>query len=105
MYSEAGCMSTEVMTGLTGKIFAWAGFKYFDIRQSSRIKISVRGNAEGEMLVQDEKDGEIRAVIPVRPSADWQEESGEFHIEPGVHALYFIYKGSGSMDWQWFEFC
>ena len=84
---------------------AWAGFKYFDIRQSSRIKISVRGNAEGEMLVQDEKDGEIRAVIPVRPSADWQEESGEFHIEPGVHALYFIYKGSGSMDWQWFEFC
>lgn len=22
MYSEAGCMSTEVMTGLTGKIFA-----------------------------------------------------------------------------------
>ena len=84
---------------------AWAGFKYFDIRQSSRIKISVRGNAECEMLVQDEKDGEIRAVIPVRPSADWQEESGEFHIEPGVHALYFIYKGSGSMDWQWFEFC
>lgn len=84
---------------------AWAGFKYFDIRQSSRIRISVRGNAEGEMLVQDEKDGEIRAVIPVRPSADWQEESGEFHIEPGVHALYFIYKGSGSLDWQWFEFC
>lgn len=31
-----------------------------------------RRNAEGEMLVQDEKDGEIRAVIPVRPSADWQ---------------------------------
>lgn len=84
---------------------AWGGFKYFDIRQSSRIRISVRGNAEGEMLVQDEKDGEIRAVIPVHPSADWQEESAEFHIEPGVHALYFIYKGSGSMDWQWFEFC
>ena len=34
-----------------------------------------------------------------------QEESGEFHIEPGVHALYFTYRGSGSMDWQWFEFC
>ena len=40
----------------------------------------MRGNAEGEMLVQDEKDGEIRAVIPVHPSADWQEESAEFHI-------------------------
>lgn len=51
---------------------AWAGFKYFDIRQNSQIRISVRGNAEGEMLVQDEKDGEIRAVIPVHPSADWQ---------------------------------
>ena len=51
----------------------------------------MRGNAEGEMLVQDEKDGEIRAVIPVHPSADWQEESAEFLIEPGVQALYFIY--------------
>ena len=60
----------------------------------------MRGNAEGEMLVQDEKDGEIRAVIPVHPSADWQEESAEVHIATGIHALYFIYKGSGSMDWQ-----
>ena len=34
---------------------AWAEFKYFDIRQSSRIRINVRGNAEGEMLMQDEK--------------------------------------------------
>ena len=84
---------------------AWTGFKYFDIRQSSRIRISVRGNAEGEMLVQDEKNGEIRAVIPIQPSTDWQEELGEFHIEPGVHALYFTYKGRGSMDWQWFELC
>ena len=80
---------------------AWAEFKYFDIRQSSRIRINVRGNAEGEMLMQDEKDGEIRAVIPVRPSADWQEKSGEFHIETGVRALYFTYRGSGSIDWQW----
>ena len=61
----------------------------------------MRGNAEGEMLMQDEKDGEIRAVIPVRPSADWQEKSGEFHIETSVRALYFTYRGSGSIDWQW----
>ena len=47
----------------------------------------------------------VVAISPVHPSADWQEESGEFHIEPGVHALYFTYRGSGSMDWQWFEFC
>ena len=84
---------------------AWAGFKYFDIRKSDRIKVCMRGNAEGELLVQDDRDGEIRAVIPIHSSADWQEESGEFRIEPGVHALYFTYRGSGSMDWQWFEFC
>lgn len=84
---------------------SWAGFKYFDIRENGRIKVCVRGNAEGRLLVQNERNGEIRAVIPIHPSADWQEESGEFHIEPGVHALYFTYKGSGSMDWQWFEFC
>lgn len=51
---------------------AWTGFKYFNIRESDRIKVCVRGDAEGEMLVQDEKDGEIRAVIPIHPSADWQ---------------------------------
>ena len=84
---------------------SWAGFKYFDIRKSDRIKVCMRGNAEGELLVQDDRDGEIRAVIPIHSSADWQEESGEFQIEPGVHALYFTYRGSGSMDWQWFEFC
>lgn len=84
---------------------AWAGFKYFDIRESSRIKLCVRGNAEGEILVRNERDGEIRAAVPIHPSADWQEESGEFPIEPGVHALYFTYRGSGSMDWKWFEFC
>ena len=44
-----------------------AEFKDFDIRQSSRIRINVRGNAEGEMLMQDEKDGEIRAVISGTP--------------------------------------
>ena len=84
---------------------AWAGFKYFDIRESSRIKLCVRGNAEGEILVRNERDGEIRAAVPIHPSADWREESGEFHIEPGIYALYFTYRGSGSMDWKWFEFC
>lgn len=84
---------------------AWAGFKYFDIRESSRIKLCVRGNAEGEILVRNERDGEIRATVPIHPSADWREESGEFHIEPGIYALYFTYRGSGSMDWKWFEFC
>lgn len=84
---------------------AWAGFKYFEIEKSSRIKVSVRGNAQGKLLVQDERGGKARAEIPVHPSADWQETSGEFHIEPGIYALYFTYKGSGSMDWLWFELC
>ncbi len=84
---------------------AWAGFKYFDIKESSRIRVFVRGSAKGELLVQEERGGEIRAAIPIHPSADWEETYGEFHMEPGVYALYFTYKGTGSMDWLWFEFC
>lgn len=83
---------------------AWAGFKYFDIQEGGLIRVCVRGSAEGELVVQGERGGAVRAAIAIHPSADWQEVSGEFHIEPGVHALYFTYKGTGSMDWLWFEF-
>ena len=79
----------------------WPNLKTSISDRAAGLESNVRGNAEGEMLMQDEKDGEIRAVIPVRPSADWQEKSGEFHIETSVRALYFTYRGSGSIDWQW----
>lgn len=48
----------------------------------------------------DSKDGKYG----VHSSEDWHEEVGEFCIEPSVYALYFTYRGSGSMDWLWFEF-
>lgn len=83
---------------------AWAGFKYFDIQGDGRIKVCVRGDAEGELLVQEKRGGTVRASVPIHPSDDWQETSYvEFHMENGIHALYFTYRGSGSMDWLWFE--
>lgn len=82
---------------------AWAGFKYFDIRTCRRIGVFVRGSASGKMLVQRLRGGEVLGTIQIRPSADWQEFSGEVHIDPGIHALYFTYHGTGSMDWLWFE--
>lgn len=83
---------------------AWAGFKYFDLCSSEgKMKVCVRGNAEGEFLVRTEKDGEVRTVIPIHPSADWQVEEGTYQMPQGVNALYFCYQGTGRMDWLWFE--
>ena len=82
---------------------AWAGFKYFDIRTCSEIRISARGSAMGKILVQSKRGGEVLGTIQLHPSADWQEFSGEFHIDPGIHALYFTYQGTGYVDWLWFE--
>lgn len=82
---------------------AWAGFKYFDFQESGRITVSVRGSGAGKLLVATERDAAPAAEIPLRPSPEWHEETAQFHVPAGVHALYFTYRGTGAVDWQWFE--
>lgn len=75
---------------------ATAGFKYFDFQNVKRIKIKVRGYANGVFQVKTAWDGPVLAQIPVKNSNVWEEYSSDFKIEDGIHPIYLTYTGGGN---------
>ncbi|CUH97037.1 Xylosidase/arabinosidase [Propionispora sp. 2/2-37] len=76
-----------------------AGYKYFNFDKASRISVKVRGDASGELRVQLCEKGAAVSIIKLNISGkDWTEFSGDFQVLPGVHPLFFVYKGKGSFD-------
>ncbi|MBH1942266.1 family 43 glycosylhydrolase [Mobilitalea sibirica] len=75
---------------------ATAGFKYFDLRGVKRIKIKVRGYANGAFQVKTTWDGPVLAQIPVNFTNVWEEYSSDIEIEDGIHSIYFTYTGGGN---------
>lgn len=75
---------------------ATAGFKYFDLQGIKRIKIKVRGYANGTFLVKTAWDGPLLAQIPVEYSNVWEEYASDITIEDGIHAIYLTYTGDGN---------
>lgn len=71
------------------------GYKYFAFSGNVKITVRTRGSAEGvfEVWTNQGKAGEIGLT----PSEDWTENSTEAEIK-GKEALYFIYKGKGSIE-------
>ncbi|OKP80500.1 alpha-N-arabinofuranosidase [Paenibacillus helianthi] len=72
---------------------ATAGFKYFDCRNVSRIKIKVRGGYGGVFEIATTWNGSPIGAIPVGSTNEWKEYSAHISIPDGVHALYFKYVG------------
>ena len=82
---------------------AWCGFKYFAFDGTeSRITVTVRGEAAGTLKVYTRLGGHPAASLLVKPSGDWAEYSGKLAIEAGTAPLYFVYEGSGSLDFDSF---
>ena len=89
-----------------------AGYKYFDFEKnlSKKIKITVRGKANGSILVMaDSPDKEKgyccgRIITSVEDSSEWSDIEGEFFIPAGIHSLYFVSECDGSYDLRSFEF-
>lgn len=83
---------------------AVAGFKYFEITESLDITIQLNGNGKGEMQVADALDFNKSVNIPVKVNS---QELKCFHVKlPKMHgkaALYFRYKGEGSVNFFQFE--
>ncbi|MBQ9308946.1 MAG: family 43 glycosylhydrolase [Clostridia bacterium] len=80
---------------------ARAIFKYFDLASPKRIAVRVRGKAEGRFRVTAEEAE--AAVIPVHAGTEWTWYSADMAPLSGVHALQFVYTGSGSADFE--RFC
>ena len=81
---------------------ATAGFRYFMFEGANRISVKTRGTANGQMVVKDERFGNVVATISVSPSTDWEEFSASLVIEKGKHPLYFTYEGEGFADFKEF---
>jgi len=71
------------------------GFKYFSCKGIKKIRIKTRGYNSGVFHVKTKWDGESLACIKIGYSDFWTEFSSDINLPDGVHALYFIYKGTG----------
>jgi hypothetical protein len=71
------------------------GFKYFDCKGVTKIKVKVRGYSNGILEVKTSWDGKALAQIKIEYTNIWTEYSSDINLPDGVHALYFIFKGSG----------
>jgi arabinoxylan arabinofuranohydrolase len=73
-----------------------AGFKYFDCRGITKVKVKVRGYCRGQIQVKTSWDGEPLGAIPVDFSNIWTEYAADIAIPDGIQALYFTFVGGGS---------
>lgn len=75
-----------------------AGFKYFDCKGITTVKIKTRGYGKGRMEVKTAWDGEALGSIPVHSTNVWIETSAAISIPDGVHALYFEFRGEDGVS-------
>lgn len=78
------------------------GYKYFDLHNTIKITVEVRGNAKGKILVKTQLDGEVNTEIPVQADKEYKEFSADFSRGSEKEALYFEYIGEGKLDFRSF---
>lgn len=82
---------------------AVAGFKYFDLRETSGIRINIKGNASGVVHVCTTENGNPAADIKISPSREVKGFSAELEAPQEKQALFFKYEGKGSFDFLSFD--
>lgn len=81
---------------------AWACYKYFDFNNENMITVTIKGTAKGVMKVFT-KIGEEVSEIEIQSAEKWTQFPAVLKVPQGIHALYFQYKGSGSLDFLSFK--
>ena len=71
------------------------GFKSFDCKGVSKVKVKTRGYNRGLFELRLSWDGAPLGTIEIVSSNIWKEFSSDIIIPDGIHALYFVYKGKG----------
>ena len=77
---------------------ALAGFKYFDLRETKEISVSVKGRAEGILYVRTSENGETVAEISISSGKELKEFYAPIHVSGSKEALFFVFEGKGSFD-------
>jgi hypothetical protein len=96
----------EEETGFIANILdsSGVGFKYFDCKGVTAVKIKIRGYSRGAFEVKTKWDGAPLGKIDVVSSNVWKEFSSPIKIPDGIQSLYFVYKGSGNATLGFFGF-
>lgn len=82
---------------------AWAGFKYFSFDgDETTITVTLRGTASGTLQVLTKRGGACAAKIEVKPSVEYAAYRAVFSVPAGIWPLYFVFEGSGALDFQQF---
>ncbi|MDO4262511.1 MAG: family 43 glycosylhydrolase [Eubacteriales bacterium] len=74
-----------------------AGYKYIRLRETKRIEVVYRTDAEGELLIYTDPDGECKASCPLQPTSWWRTTETRVSFD-GEQELYLIYKGKGVLS-------
>lgn len=85
---------------------ATAGFKYFIIKGSKSIKITIRGVAVGEIIIStDPNFSDVFCNIPVdiNDKNNWIDLYSRCKVIYGIYPIYFKYLGRGYIDFKTFE--
>lgn len=84
---------------------AVCGFKYFDLTDTKKIRINIKGNANGAVEVRNAEHGEVVATIPVHPAKDEKGFSAEFKAGKlgAKDALFFTFRGKGAFNFYSFD--
>ena len=68
---------------------AVAGFKYFDLSGTSKIRINIKGNAFGIVSVSTQENGRPVARIKIKPSRKMHEFKADLKAQGEKQALFF----------------
>ena len=83
---------------------SWCGFKYFAFDGTEKqISVTVRGGAEGKLMVYTDRRRTSVAEIPLSSLEECSAFSSAIHTGSGVLPLYFIFEGKGSIDFKEFR--
>lgn len=82
----------------------WIGYKYFDFNGTARLKLTVRGEAEGKLIVANRLNRAALAELPVSTGVEWHEISASVPFGWGKNALFLCYQGKGTLDLRDFTF-
>ena len=79
------------------------GFKYFDLKGLSEIKLTTRGYGKGDFEIRTTHDGPVLGRISVDFSNVWETYSTKVRIQDGKTALYFKFAGDGNCQFKGIE--
>ena len=82
---------------------ATIGFKYFDMKEVKKIRITTRGYAAGNFEVRTKWDGEVLATLEIGYTNVWETYEADIHMPEGIQSLYLTFQGDGNTSLKSFE--